>query len=286
MNVSPVRRALAIVLLLAATLAVAAPPTPMRLYVLNSADMTVPRAFLQAGAEGSQWVPAAMYLVKHPKGNILFDTGVNDREIERPGSVWNPGAVAYFGLKRTPEQSIEAQLAKAGLTPQDIRYVVISHLHLDHAGNLSKFPNATFIIQDDELKQAWWPDEGFEQGYLLEDISDTRHLRVMRLNGNLDLYGDRSIEVVRVPGHTPGSQIMLARLPKTGTALFTGDAVYLRENLEKNLVPGPAGAWFAPAMLRGYQLIRHYRDSENATIFYSHDGTEFRNYRHAPAYYD
>lgn len=273
-------------LLFAAAFAAAAPPVPMRLYVLNSADMTVPRAFLQAGAEGSQWVPAAMYLVKHPKGHVLFDTGVNDREIERPGSVWNPTAVAYFGLKRSPEQSIEAQLAKAGLRPQDIRYVVLSHMHLDHAGNLGKFANATFIIQNDELKQAWWPDEGFESGYLLDDISDTRHLRVMRLDGNLDLFGDRSIEIVRVPGHTPGSQIMLARLPKTGTALFTGDTVYLKENLEKNLVPGPAGAWFTPALLRGYQLIRHYRDSENATIFYSHDGAEFTGYRQAPAYYD
>src|SRR5207248_461385 len=103
--------------------------------------MTVPRAFLQQGGEGTQWVPAAFFLIKHPKGNVLFDTGVNDREIAEPGSVWARGAIDYFGLKRAPEQSIEAQLAKAGVKPDDIRYVVISHMHLDHAGNIAKFPN-------------------------------------------------------------------------------------------------------------------------------------------------
>ena len=127
---------------------------------------------------------------------------------------------------------------------------------------------------------------GFETGYLLEDIKDTKRLNVMRLDGNLDLFGDHSVEVLRVPGHTPGSQIMVARLPKTGTAVLTGDTVYMRDNLEQSRLPGPAGTWFAPAMLQGYQFIRHIRDSEGATIFYSHDGAEFNTYRQAPAYYE
>lgn len=92
-------------------------PAPLRLYVLNSADMTVPRAFLQQGGEGAQWVPAAFYLIKHPKGNVLFDTGVNDREIAEPGSVWARGAIDYFGLKKSSAQSIEAQLAKPASSP-------------------------------------------------------------------------------------------------------------------------------------------------------------------------
>ncbi|MCW5661668.1 MAG: N-acyl homoserine lactonase family protein [Burkholderiaceae bacterium] len=261
-------------------------PVPLRLYVLNSADMTVPRAFLQHGGEGTQWVPAAFYLIKHPKGNVLFDTGVNDREIAAPASVWPRPAVDYFGLKRSPGQSIEAQLAKAGVTPSDIRYVVISHLHLDHAGNIAKFPKATFVIQNDELKQAWWPDEGFEGGYLEEDLKDMRRFNVMRLSGNLDLFGDGSIQVLRTPGHTPGSQILLARLPRTGVALFPGDAVFLKDNLEHDRLPGPAATWQASAQLQGYRSIRQLRDAENAKIFYSHDGEEFKSYRQAPAYYD
>jgi len=264
----------------------AAAPTPLRLYVLNSADMTVPRAFLQQGGEGTQWVPAAFFLIKHPKGNVLFDTGVNDREIAEPGSVWARGAIDYFGLKKSPEQSIEAQLAKAGVKPDEIRYVVISHMHLDHAGNIAKFPNATFVIQNEELKQAWWPDAGFEAGYLLEDIKDTKRFQMMRLEGNLDLFGDHSVEVLRVPGHTPGSQILVARMPKTGTAVFTGDAVYLKDNLEHDRLPGQAGTWFAPAMLQGYRLIRHIRDRESAKVFYSHDGAEFKTYKQAPSYYE
>ncbi len=259
---------------------------PMRVYAFNSADMTVPRSFLQAGATGSQWVPAAFYLIQHPKGLVLFDTGVNDREIAQPASVWSREAIAYFGLQRSPSQSVEAQLSKAGVKPEDIRYVVISHMHLDHAGNIAKFPQATFVIQNDELKQAWWPDEGFESGYLDEDFRATKRFRVMRLNGDLDLFGDGTIKVVRVPGHTPGSQILVARLPKTGTVLFTGDAVYLEENLNRDLPPGPAAQWSASSLRSGYALIRHYRDTEKATIFYAHDGEQFKRYRQPPGFYE
>lgn len=87
-----------------------------RVYVMNSAQFIgYPRSFLQFGAQGAGgWTPAAFFLVRHPRGNVLVDTGVSDREIDEPGSVWGAGLRQYFGLKKTPELSIESQLAKAG----------------------------------------------------------------------------------------------------------------------------------------------------------------------------
>jgi N-acyl homoserine lactone hydrolase len=261
--------------------------TSPRVYVLNSGEMlNVPNSFLQYGAQGTaSWTPAAFFLIRHPKGDVLVDTGIDDREIAAPGSVWGKLA-GYFGLKKSPESSIESQLASAGVKVDDIKYVILTHLHLDHAGNISKFPKATLIIQNEELKQAWWPDKGFEGAYLEDDIKDTKRFNVMRLDGNLDLFGDHRIELIRVSGHTPGSQIVVAHLGKTGAVLFTGDAVYTRQNLEKNVLPSPSGAWFAPGMLAGYQLIRHYRDDEGALLLYTHDGEDFKTYKHPPDYYD
>lgn len=71
-----------------------------------------------------------------------------------------------------------------------------------------------------------------------------------------------------------------------GTAVFTGDAVYPEENLDRSLSPGPAGTWSAPSLLRGYEVIRRYRDVEKATIFYARDGAKFKSYRQPPRFYD
>ena len=65
--------------------------------------------------------------------------------------------------------AIDAQLAKIGLTPDDIKYVVVSHMHLDHGGNVAKFPNSTIILQRDEIEYAMWPDEPYTGPFIPDD---------------------------------------------------------------------------------------------------------------------
>ena len=91
--------------------------------------------------------------------------------------------------------------------------------------------------QDDELKAAWWPDVGFSVYYIPGDFADTKKMNIIRLNGDLDLFDDGSVRVMRAPGHTPGSQFVVVKLPKTGSVILTSDVVYLKENLDKNLIP-------------------------------------------------
>ena len=89
------------------------------------------------------------------EGNVLFDTGNNDKIIKDP-TYW--GAM-FTALKpvNTPDVAIDTQLQKIGLKPDDIKYVVPSHLHLDHGGNVGKFPNSTIVVQRDEIQNAFWP---------------------------------------------------------------------------------------------------------------------------------
>jgi glyoxylase-like metal-dependent hydrolase (beta-lactamase superfamily II) len=267
--------------------AAAAGPAGMRLYVFTSGSLGgFPKAALQIGGQGNiDWAPVGFYVIKHPKGNVLFDTGNNDRTIADPAGWWGPLAKG-FGLKMTPNDAIDVQLARIGLKPDEIKYVILGHMHLDHAGNMSKFPKATFVIQNDELRAAWWPDPGYSIYYIPGDFAESKNYNIIRLNGDLDLFGDRSVEVIRAPGHTPGSQFAVVRLPKTGTVVLTSDVVYLKESLEKNLIPPIPGTWSPMGMYEGYQKVRHIRDSESASIFFAHDPEVFKATKHAPDYYE
>jgi len=274
-------------LLLIALPAPAQSPAGMQLYVFTSGSLGgFAKAALQIGGQGNiDWAPVGFYVIKHPKGNVIFDTGNNDKTITDPDGWWGPLAKG-FGLKMTQNDAIPVQLGKIGLKTSDIKYVVLGHMHLDHAGNMSQFPNATFVIQNDELKAAWWPDVGYSVYYIPGDFADSKKYNIIRLDGDLDLFGDKSIEVRRAPGHTPGSQFAVVRLPKTGTVVLTSDTCYLKENLDKNLIPPIPGTWSPMAMYESYQKLRLVRDTENASLFFAHAPEVFKATKHAPDYYE
>ncbi|MBI4638005.1 MAG: N-acyl homoserine lactonase family protein [Candidatus Rokubacteria bacterium] len=277
----------AIVLVLMSVPALAQGPAGMRLYVFTSGSLGgFPKGALQIGGQGNvDWAPVGFYVIKHPKGNVIFDTGNNDNTITNPDGWWGPLAKG-FGLKMTQNDAMDAQLGRIGLKTSDIKYVVLGHMHLDHGGNISKFPNATFVVQNDEMKAAWWPDPGYSIYYIPGDFADSKKYTYIRLHGDLDLFNDRSVQIVRAPGHTPGSQFAVVRLPKSGTVVLTSDVVYLKESLEKNLIPPIPGTWSPMGMYEGYQKVRLFRDAEGASIFFAHDPEVFKATKKAPDYYE
>ncbi|MBV9152994.1 MAG: N-acyl homoserine lactonase family protein [Alphaproteobacteria bacterium] len=258
-----------------------------KLYVFSSGSLGgFPKAALQIGGQGNvDWAPVSFYVITHPKGNIIFDTGNNDKTITDPDGWWGPLAKG-FGLKMTQDDAIPAQLAKIKLKPDDIKYVVLGHMHLDHGGNVSQFPNSTVVVQNDELKAAWWPDVGYSLYYIPGDFEATKKMNIVRLDGDLDMFGDGSVRLFRAPGHTPGSQFAVVRLKNTGPVILTSDAVYLKENLDKNLIPPIPGTWSPQGMYAGYQHIRQIRDMEGAQLFMAHDPELFKAAKHAPDFYD
>lgn len=272
----------------------AAPPAGMKLYVFSSGALTVPKSLLQNGAENTPMqVPVGFYVIKHPKGNVLFDTGNNDRIITDP-AYWGP-FIRGINPVRTPDVTIAAQLAKIGLKPDDIKYVVVSHFHLDHGGNAHQFPNSTLVAQKDEIRNAFWPEPGTAGPYIPGDLAYLRSdlgvgvpnkVKVILLNGDLDLFGDSSLVVKRWVGHTPGSQMMVVRLPKTGTIILTGDNVYFRENAEKNILPSVVLAYDPTGIMNAYEFIRQMQAMEGADFFTAHDPDAFKAQKKSPEYYE
>ena len=271
----------------ALSLTLAAPVAAQQLYVFTSGSLNgFAKAAFQMGATGNvDSVPVSFYVYKTPKGNVMFDCGNNDKTIADPAGWWGPLAKG-FGLKMTQDDAIPVQLAKIGLKTSDIKYLVVGHLHLDHGGNIGQFPNATLVVQDEEVHAATAPDVGFSVFYIPGDFADMKNQNVMKIKGDLDLFGDGSFRIFSAPGHTKGSQFAVARLPKTGTVIMTSDVVYLKENLDKNLIPPIPGTSNPIDAYKSYQKIRHIRDSENAKIFYGHDPEVFKATKVAPEFYD
>jgi glyoxylase-like metal-dependent hydrolase (beta-lactamase superfamily II) len=259
--------------------ALAQSPAGMTMYVFSSGPLTIAKSALQAGAPSTPvQVPVGFFVIKHPKGNFLFDTGNNDKIITDP-SYWGPFAQA-LQVVRTPDVAIDTQLKKIGLTPNDIKYVAVGHMHLDHGGNVCKFPNATLLVQKDEMKNAAWPEPGTAGPYIPGDVACLRNGigealpnkgKMDMLSGDLDVFGDKSVEIKRWPGHTPGSQMVVVRLPKTGTVVLTSDNVYFSDNVTKNLLPDVSLAYNPTGILGAYEFIRMLQGRENASFMTAHD---------------
>lgn len=271
----------------------AASPEGMRLYVFSSGWLTLDKSGLQTGATGKITVPVAFFLIKHPKGNVLFDTGNNDKIITDP-TYWGP-FIASLDPGRAPDVAIDAQLNKAGVKPSDINYVILGHMHLDHAGNVGKFPTATIVYQRDEIVNAFWPKPGYGCCYITADFANLRNdvgqnqvnrQKVIELNGDLDLFGDGSIYIHRQVSHTPGSQMVVVRLPKSGPVVLTSDVCYLMENLQKDLLPSVSLAYDPAGMLDGYAWVKHLMSAEGADVIFAHDAETFKKHKQAPEYYE
>ena len=275
-------------------LAIAAHAEDTKLYAFSSGALTIGKGILQnlAATDPPIKVPVGFYVIKHAKGNVLFDTGNNDNIIKDP-SYWG----AHFDALKpvnTPDVAIDTQLEKIGLKPDDIKYVVASHLHLDHGGNVGRFPNSTIVVQKDEIRNAFWPEAGTGGPYIIGDVMPLRapgadypnKVKMLQLAGDLDLFGDDSIVVKRWVAHTPGSQMMTVRLKNTGLVILTGDNVYFRENVEKSLPPNIVLAYNPSGFLTAYEWIRYKMATEKADFFTAHDPDAFKAMKKAPEFYD
>ena len=274
--------------LAAAGIAATAQAQDIRLYAFSSGALTLGKGILQnlAPIDPPIQIPVGFYVVRHPRGNVLFDTGNNDKLITDP-NYWPP-ALAAMKPAMTPDVAIDVQLKKIGLSPDDITYVVASHMHLDHGGNVGKFPKSTLVVQRSELQNAFWPAAGTGGPYVLGDFVALRDgkQRMIQLDGDLDLFGDGTLVVKRWVAHTPGSQMMTVKLKNTGLAILTGDNVYFRENVEKNIPPNIVLAYYPTGFYTAYEWIRQQMASQKADFFTAHDPDAFKAMRKAPEYYD
>ena len=230
----------------------------------NPNEMLLPSR--REGARHWYRCPSLAYIINHPAGRILYDTGVSTNFAEEWLPEWQ-GLVDLSGLNA--DVLLENALKRQGLGPEDFSHVILSHCHADHAGGLRLFEEAgaEIILHEDEHRYAAgvWKAENFF-------IRDDWHF-LSRRNPTL-MYGDQEILedlwTISLPGHTPGSMGVLLRLETTGWALLAGDAVSTHDAFGPPALPNFVNL-DNETFLSSCQKVEGIASELDAFIFPGHD---------------
>lgn len=169
------------------------------------------------------------FVIRHPKGVLLWDTGLGDSLAATKGGVDFP-----LGHMEADATLID-QLKAIGLTPADITFMSFSHTHFDHTGNANEFPGATWILNKAEIA---WAESNPSFAVKPETFNGYKTAKTQMIDGDLDVFGDGSVKILRTPGHTPGHQSLQLKLKKSGVVILSGDLVHMRSNYIFRRVPG------------------------------------------------
>lgn len=207
-------------------------PSPeIRLYTLDCGriaitDMT---AFDDSGHyDGKSGVLAdPCFLIRHPKGDLLWDSGIGDDV-----ATAKDGKDLLPGYRATVSVTLSAQLKQLGLGFGDIEYFAFSHAHVDHLGNANALSKATWLVNPLDLA---WMDSNQDPTKAL--VSSRQAARTRLVSGDFDVFGDGRVTILQTPGHTPGHQSLMVRLPHHGPVLLSGDLWHSRENYDAARVP-------------------------------------------------
>ena len=251
-----------------------AKPGVEKLYILNCGE----------GVAGdiSRWSPGVnegksmdfvdnCYLIKHAQGWFLWDTGIPDAVAAMPNGLAPADPKAVFW--RRPK-TLAAQLDQLGVKPSDIQAMAVSHTHPDHIGNVEMFPTTMLYVQKAEYD---WPGANNAPRFKLEHP-------VTLLEGDRDVFGDGSLTILSTPGHTPGHQSLLVKLPNTGAVVLSGDAVHFKSNWDNRGVP--VNNFSKEQTLASMQKISETLTKENAQLWINHDKAQRDSLKMSPEYYD
>lgn len=261
----------------------------IRLYMFQSGIL---KTFVQSIKLGQGMgepydIPVPWFVITHPKGNVVIDGGNAAECATDPEGHW--GAITdVYDPVMTPEQAVVPALESAGFDPAEIRYVVQSHMHLDHTGalgSIESFPNAKVLVSRREYDYAQNPDWYAAGGYIKADYMkpDISWLFLTETDDGYDLFDDGTVRIWKTPGHSPGHQSIEVALPETGTMLLTIDAAYTTDHWEEKALPGFLSS--AVDAVRSVKKLHRIADRADATVVTGHDPDAWPGFKQVPEYY-
>ena len=255
------------------------PPEPtIRVYVFQRGQLiSTDASIISAGVnKGKRLVMGnTCFLIRHPKGILLWDTGLSDSVVAYPnGKQEGPARLVL-------KQTLTDQLAGVGLTPNQVNYLALSHGHTDHAGNANLFRRAVVLMQRDEYKRAFGPDA---KQYFYNPAFYNKLTNFRQLEGDHDVFGDGRVVIMRAPGHTPGHQVLFLDLAQTGPVLVSGDLYHHQFN--RRIQGMPAYNFSRPQTLQSMKRMEAFISRKRAKLWIQHDSTFSATARLAPAFYD
>ena len=263
--------------------------SPLRVYVFDCGILHIPdvRSFgLKPQEVAASDLPLPCFLIVHPKGTLMWDTGAV------PDAAWAPSGkeVTYdvvlpdsqkYGV--TLVKPLARQLAEVGYSPADVTYLALSHYHFDHTANANQFVNATWLVGQEERDPMFAKTPpALTQPSTYAALRD--HKTIIIKSDDYDVFGDGSVVIKRASGHTPGHQVLYLKLAKTGGVVLSGDLYHYPE--ERILDRVPTFEVDANKTRETRAVIQTFLQKSGAQLWIQHDLGANTKLKKAPNYYD
>jgi len=248
----------------------------LKLHAFTCGHLTGDFGRLMEGGEGMVRLPIPAYLIEHPKGTALFDTGMHPDCQHDPAGRVGARTAALFEFDFHPGEEVGARLEAIDRDPAKIDLVINSHFHFDHVGGNALIPNATMLVQRREWDAGMDPDSAAKRGFDPRDYDLGHKLRL--LDGEHDVFGDGSVMCLPTYGHTPGHQSLKLRMPG-GDIVLAADSCYFCRTLRERRLP--RFAFDHEAMLASLDRLEAL-EAGGARIFFGHDPEFWQTVPQAP----
>lgn len=267
----------------------ATPPKSVRLYVfdcgvLHNSDMG--RFNLKAEDVTTTDMSMACFLIAHPKGNLIWDTGAIPDDSWKPtGKMMTQHVTLPDGQTRDADvdKTLLGQLAQIGYSPADINYLVLSHYHYDHTANANEFAGATWLVRQEERDAMFGGKySGSLQPSTFSALQKSKTVVIKQ--DEYDVFGDGSVIVKAAPGHTQGHQVLYVKLAKTGGVVLSGDLYHYPA--EKTLGRVPTFEFSQDQTRASRVAIDAFLKKTGARLWIQHDFVGNSKLKKSPQYYE
>jgi glyoxylase-like metal-dependent hydrolase (beta-lactamase superfamily II) len=263
-----------------ATSAWAKPPTvtSLRLYVLDCGGLIYNRPEdygLKREEVASSNMAVSCYLIVHPQGTLLFDTGLEDRLAGQP--FWTNVDEGYAQEVTKP---LRAQLAALGVSPSDITYLALSHSHWDHVGNANDYAGAVWLTPKAERDFMFGAGATPDRRRTYDKLERAKSIVYA---GDHDVFGDGQVILKATPGHTPGHQSLYVRLAKTGGVVLSGDLFHYAEERTLARMPEEEKTLGTP---QARAAMETFLTQTHSQLWIGHSIEFFSKARKAPGWYE
>jgi N-acyl homoserine lactone hydrolase len=256
-----------------------APAVKLFIFDLGQLKSANPQPLLDRGVAVTDMSVVA-YLIVHPRGTLLWDTGTIPDELVKPEGT----TIARATVKKT----LSGQLAEIGYKPADITYLALSHYHYDHSANANAFAGSTWLVQRPERAAMFadTPPVNPIDPDVTAKFAALKTAKTVLLEGDHDVFGDGAVVILSTPGHTPGHQSLLVKLANSGPLVLSGDLYhYPAERTLNEFLPfGGRGndAQEAASKAKVEALLK----DKGAMLWIQHDIVADAKLKKSPAYYD
>lgn len=206
---------------------------PVRLYTMDCGELVADQTpFGSEGEYAGQTADMVVtcFLIRHPKGDLVWDSGLPDAIALLPGGQDIPGGTL------TVPVTLQSQLNDLGVPPDEVDYFAFSHSHFDHVGNANLFTGSTILTQQAEVDFMF--GAGVEMGIVFAELVDPiRESNIVTYEGDYDVFGDGSVVIVPATGHTPGHAVLRLDLENSGVVWLSGDLYHFEQSRAEKIVP-------------------------------------------------